>query len=159
LPEAQPVRAESASVAIDRQGVSLEPSTVHIGESQTAEVEGRYALPAGGGLDLKITTRGLNVADMHSFGLAAIPVLEHTSQGPWRGTARYRWSAPGPGEWSGEYAFENARVQLDGLADPIRIRSATVSLNGTRASVSRLSASAGAIAFTGDYRWEPAAVR
>jgi hypothetical protein len=159
LPDAQPLRADSAVVAIDRQAMSLEPSTVHIGESESAEVEGTYTLSADGGLDLKITTRGLNVADMHSFGFAAIPVLEHTTQGTWRGSARYRRGSSEPGEWSGEYALQNARVRLDGLADPIRIQSATVSLNGTRALVSRLRASAGSIAFTGDYRWEPAAVR
>jgi hypothetical protein len=158
LPDAEPLLAESAAVAIDGQAVALEPSTVRVGENQSAEVEGRYTL-SGGALDLKITTRGLNAADMHRFGLVAIPVLEHASEGTWRGSARYHWTPPGAGEWSGTYELQNARVPLDGLAEPVRIQSATVNLNGTRALVSRLRASAGAIAFTGDYRWEPGAAR
>ncbi len=159
LPDAQPLRAESAAVSIDRKAVSLEPAAVHVGKDESAEVEGSYTLEVPGGLDLKITTRALSVADLHSFGVAAIPVLEQTSHGTWRGWARYRWTASGMGEWSGEYELQNARVPIDGLADPLRIQSAVVSLNGARATVSRLRAKVGTIAFTGDYRWEPAAVR
>jgi len=43
---------------------------------------------------------------------------------------------------------------VDGLAEPLLIRSASVSLNGKRVAVTRLQAKAGAIAFTGNYRWE-----
>jgi hypothetical protein len=41
----------------------------------------------------------------------------------------------------------------------VRVQSAAVSLSGKRVTVSRLRAKVGEIAFTGDYRWEPAAVR
>ena len=40
--------------------------------------------------------------------------------------------------------------------EPPLIKSASVSLNGKRVAVSRLQAKAGGIAFTGEYRWEPA---
>jgi hypothetical protein len=76
---------------------------------------------------------------------------------------RYRWvpstSGDAHGEWSGDYELQNARVSLDGLADPVRIQSAAVSLNGPRLSVTRLRARAGSIAFTGEYRWDPKAIR
>ncbi len=67
---------------------------------------------------------------MRSFGLAAIPVLDHTPQGSWRGWAQYE-----DGGWSGEYELQNARVQVEGLADVLRIQSASVKLspgNGSR---------------------------
>jgi hypothetical protein len=48
---------------------------------------------------------------------------------------------------------------VDGLAEAVKVQSAAVSLNGKRVTVTRLRAKVGAIAFTGDYRWEPAAVR
>jgi hypothetical protein len=159
LPDAEPLRAASAALAITREGLSLEPSTIRISEKETAEVQGSYKLGEGGGLDLKIATRGLNVADLQPFGLTAIPVVEHTPQGTWRGSVRYRWSPGGDGEWSGDYELQNARIAVDGLADPVRIQSAAVSLNGKRVSVTRLRAKAGDVAFTGEYRWEPAAVR
>ena len=41
----------------------------------------------------------------------------------------------------------------------MKVQSAAVSLSGKRVTVSRLRARVGEIAFSGDYRWEPAAVR
>ena len=73
-----------------------------------------------------------------------------SSQAIWRGWARYQG-----GDWSGESELQNARIALDGLAEPLLIQSASVSLNGKRVAVSRLQAEAGGIAFTGSYRWEP----
>ena len=159
LPDAQPLRAASAAVAIGGNAVSLETSTVRVGESESADLEGSYTTGEQGGLELKITTRGLSVADLQSFGLAAIPLLEQTPQGTWRGWARYHWTPGAAGEWSGEYELQNAKIAVDGLAEPVRIQSAAVTLNGTRVGVTRLRAKAGGVAFTGEYRWEPAAVR
>ena len=159
LPDSKPLRAASVAVEIGGQAVSLDSTTVRVGENESADVEGGYDLETGGGLDLKIATRGLNVADLRPFGLAAIPLLEQTPQGTWRGSARYRWAPGGEGEWSGDYELQNARIAVPGLADPLRIQSAAVSMNGARLSVTRLRAKVGAVAFTGEYRWEPAALR
>jgi AsmA protein len=154
LKDAQPLKAATAVVAIEDGALRLEASTVQVGENESADLEGSFTLEAPRKIDLKITTRGLNVADMRSFGLAAIPMLGQTNKGRWRGWARYK-----EGEWSGESELQNAQVVVDGLADPVKIHSAAVTLNGERVSLSRLKASAGEIEFTGDYRWEPAAVR
>ena len=154
LPGAQPLLAGSAALDIAEGQMSLEPSTVEIGEKESAELQGSYTLLQPHALDLRITTRGMNVGDMRSFGLAAIPLLDQAKQGAWRGWARYR-----AGEWSGEYELLNARIPVDGLADPLRIQSATVKLNGARVAVTKLRATAGEIAFTGDYHWEPTALR
>lgn len=174
LPQAPLVSADSATVDIGTEnGVStmrLQPATLHVGETRTVEVEGSAALGVGlsgtPGLDLKITTRSLALADMRSFGLGAVPLLEHATQGTWRGWARYHTidggsesSASRPGEWTGESELIDARIPLDGLADPIQIKSAALSLNGKRASITRLRAKAGAVNFTGDYRWEQGAAR
>ena len=50
-------------------------------ETESAEVEGSFSLEGAEQLDLKITTRGLSVPDMRSFGVAAIPLLDQTPQG------------------------------------------------------------------------------
>lgn len=159
LPDGRPLRAASAAVVIDHQVMSLEPATVTVGENESADVEGSFSLQGAAHLDLKITTHGLSVSEMRSFGVASIPLLDQTPQGTWRGWARYEWARDEAGQWSGEYELLNARVPVDGLAEPVRVQSAAVSLSGKRVTVSRLRARAGAIAFTGDYRWEPAAVR
>ena len=156
--DAAPVEAPVATVDIAGRSISLESASVHIGEKQSAEIEGSYDLDRPRSLDLKITTRGLSIAAMRSFGLEAIPLLEQTpqgsSQGIWRGWARYQG-----GDWSGESELQNARIALDGLAEPLLIKSASVSLNGKRVAVNRLQAKAGAVAFTGSYRWEPGSER
>jgi len=152
-PDAAPLEAPVATVDVAGRSISLESASVHIGEKQSADIEGSYDLDQPRSLDLKITTRGLSVASMRSFGLEAIPLLEQTQQGSsqaiWRGWARYQG-----GDWSGESELQNARIAMDGLAEPVLIKSASVSLNGRRVAVNRLQAEVGAIAFTGSYRWE-----
>ncbi len=157
LPDARPLKAASAALEINGHTLAMEPATVLLAENESAEVEGSFDSAAG--LDLKVTTRALNVADLRSFGLGAIPLLEQTTQGTWHGWARYKWSPGAAGEWSGEYELQNARVAVDGLADPVRIQSAAVVSSGARVVVSRLRAKAGTIAFTGEYRFEPNAAR
>jgi hypothetical protein len=158
LPDGRPLRAASAAVVIDHQVMSLEPATVGVGENESADVEGSFSLEGAARLDLKITTRALSVSDMRSFGVASIPLLDQTPQGTWRGWARYEWARDEAGQWSGEYELLNARIPVDGLAEPVKVQSAAVSLNGKRVTVNRLRAKVGEIAFTGDYRWEPAAI-
>ena len=150
VPDETPVEAPVATLDIAGRSMNLESTNVHIGEKQSADIEGSYDLDQPRSLDLKITTRGLSVASMRSFGLEAIPMLEQTAEGTWHGWARYQG-----GDWSGESELQNARIVLDGLAEPLLIRSASVSLNGKRVAVNRLQARVGGIAFTGGYRWEP----
>lgn len=159
LTGSQPLHADSIALDIAEGEVRLEPTTVAIGEKESAELQGSYALLQPHDPDLRLTSRGLNVADMRPFGLAAIPLLDQTTQATWRGSASYR-----AGEWSGEYELLNARIPIEGLADPLRIQSAVVKLNsakltGLSVAVTKLRAKAGAILFTGDYNWEPTAVR
>ena len=154
LPDVQPVRAKSAVLDVGDGEIGLEPSVIAIGEKETAEVHGSYSYFQPREIDLRITTKGMSVADMRSFGLAAIPMLDQTRQGTWRGWARYRG-----GEWSGEYDLLNARIPVDGLADPLRIQAASVKLDGARAAISKIRAHVGDIAFTGEYHWDPNAVR
>ena len=157
LPEGRPLRAASAAVVIEGDTLLLEPSTVTIGENESAGVSGGFNPFSG--LNLRIATLSLNVADLRSFGLSAIPLLEQTPQGTFRGWTSYEWKPGEVGQWSGEYDLQNARIAIDGLADPVRIQSAAVVSNGSRVSATRLRARVGAVAFTGDYRYEPAAPR
>lgn len=154
LPEGEPLRAASATVAITDGVAFLYNTTVEIGSKESAEVEAAYTLTAPRDLDLRVSARALNIADMHSLGVAAIPLLDQTKQGTWRGWARFQG-----GEWSGEYELQNVRIPVPGLADPVRIQSAAVKLNGKQVIVTGIRGSAGEIKFTGDYRWQPDAVR
>ncbi len=154
LPDLPPLRAESLEVSVKDGAARLDPSMIQIGDNDMAQVEASYSSLSESGFDLKLSTRALSVADTRSFGLKAIPLLEHTPQGTWRGWARYH-----AGDWTGEYELLNAKVSVDGLAEPLLIQSTAVSLTGNRAVANRLRAKIGDVSFTGDYRWEPAAPR
>jgi hypothetical protein len=158
MPGAPAVKAAVAAISIGGNTISAGPAKVSVGEDESAEVGVNYGIGGpglGSGLDLKITTRDMDVADLHSLGLGDVPLLDQISRGSWRGWARYRKPPLAEGVWSGEYELRNARVAVDGLADSVRIESASVSAFAERVSVTRLTASAGAIEFTGDYRWDP----
>ncbi len=157
LPEGQPLHAANAALTIENNSLSLQRSTVTIGANDSADVEGGFN--SDDGMDLKIATRGLNVADLRSFGLSALPLLELTPQGTIRGWAGYSWKPGEPGQWAGEYDLQNARFTIEGLADPVRVQSASVVSRGASISLAKMHAKLGALALTGDYRYEPAAVR
>jgi hypothetical protein len=166
LPDLPRLHADSLEVSVKDGAARLEPTMIQVGEDNSALVEASYSsVPViqkvGGqeivqpsGLDLKLSTRVLSVADTRSFGLKAIPLLEHTPQGTWSGWARYH-----AGDWTGEYQLQDAKVAVDGLAEPLLIQSTSVSLTGNRAVANRLKAKIGNVLFTGNYRWEPAATR
>jgi hypothetical protein len=154
LPDLPPLRAESLEVTVQDGAARLDPAMIQVGETDKAQVEASYSSIGDSGFDLKLSTKALSVADTRSFGMKAIPLLEHTPQGTWRGWARYH-----AGDWTGEYELLNAKVSVDGLAEPLLIQSTAVSLTGNRAVANRLKAKIGDIAFTGDYRWEPTAAR
>ena len=154
MPGAPAVKAVVAAISIGGNTISAGPARVSVGEDETADVEVNYGLGYSG-LDLKITSRELDVADLHGLGLGEVPLLDQISRGSWRGWTRYRKPPSAEGVWSGEYDLRNAWVAIDGLADSVRIQSASVSAYAERVSVSRLKASAGAVEFTGDYRWDP----
>jgi len=152
LPEARNITSPSLPVKLSGETVSLGPAVLTAGPAQTAQVEGRYARGENGGLELKITTRGLAVADLGSLGLRGVPMLDRVSRGTLQGTLQYRG-----GSWSGDYELHNASVVIEGLSEPVQIRSAMVNAGADRVSVSRIDAQAGDIDFTGDYRWQTAA--
>lgn len=154
VPGREPVLASEAHVTIIGMAVRLAPTMVRIGEDQTAQIDGIVTLAEPRMLDLTINTKGLSVAAMQSFGLPAMPILEQTPEGRWRGRARYR-----EGEWSGESELRGARIQVEGLATPLEIETAAVSLRGRRAALDRIRGKAGAIAFRGSYNFEPDARR
>lgn len=156
LPDGEPVRADLAEVILDAGTISLQPVTVTVGDSQSAEIEGRFRNSA---FDLRIASRGVDVSALTTVGLASVPVIESLSRGHWRGWTRFRRVEGGVPEWSGELELSKADFRLAGVADPVRIQSAAVSFSGAKANVRRLRASCGALTFAGDYQYIPGALR
>ncbi len=144
LPESDPLKTTLATLEVREGALHLAAATVIVSPTQAAQIEGSAGLASPHALDLRITTRGLSVAAMRSFGLPDIPVV---SQGAsWAGWARYQNE-----KWSSESTVTDAKLAVAGFATPLEIASATVSLVPARLAVSRISGKLGETAFSGSY--------
>lgn len=152
LPGAGPLKIPTATVFLKGKTIVAGPNTVNIGEKDSVEIEATYQAGEGGGAEVKIATRHMNLADLRTLtGLSAIPLLDRVSDGTWRGSLVY---ASAPGNWSGDFEVQNTRIAIDGIADPVQIQSAATSAKNEYVAVTRIRAKVGGIAFTGDYRWD-----
>ena len=97
----------------DATGGTLRWNRRQCRSARTKRRSGRQLQYRAAELDLKITTRGLNIADMRSFGLRRSRCWNRRAQGIWRGWARYhgRRETPPNAAWSGEYELQNARIR------------------------------------------------
>ncbi len=156
LPGARPIRLRRAELVVDNQQWRIEPSALEIGEGQAAEMQGSYSL-ADRALEIRVSTEELKVAELQTstgrlLGAASVPLLESAKEGIWKGWVRYRRAGEADGEWTGEYELQNVVLDVEGLADPVHIAGASVSMDGPRMTVRRLRARAGKIAFEGEFR-------
>lgn len=163
VPEAASTEFDSAAVLITNDKISFGPAAIRMENNQTAEIEGEYALD-NSHAGLKISTRQLTIAEVQSraeqvFVAAPIPLLDKLRQGTWKGWIAFDRSGDGPGVWSGEYDFENAAMEIPGLAAPLRFASASVEMKNGEIHIDRIRAHAGALKLEGDYRYDPNAGR
>ncbi len=158
IPDTAPTHVARAQVTIADDTITLDQSTFEMGKTQTAEVEASYAMGSRA-LDLKISTKELNVSEMQSgtgrlLGAAAVPLLEACRQGTWRGWLRYQRSGDEEGKWTSQYDLQNINLDLPALADPFRLTSASVTSDGSRISVTRIRGRIGKITVDGDYHYD-----
>jgi hypothetical protein len=157
LPGAAPLKIPTATVFLKGNSIVAGPNTVNIGSADSADVETTYQTGEGGGLEVKIATHRMNVADLRALsplGVGSIPLLDRIADGTWRGNLSYADLDPSSkGAWSGDFEIQNTRLDVDGLADPVRVQSAAVSAKDQSVAVTRIHAKVGDVAFGGEYRW------
>lgn len=163
IPGVVPLKFQTADVLIEGDHMTVGPSTIEAANGQTAELETTYGL-ATGALDLKISTKGLGISELQSdsgrmLGTAKIPILQDCRQGTWKGWARYQKQPDADGTWTGDFDLQNAKLNVAGVAEPLRIASAAVTLDGDRSSVAKIRGRFGDIHITGDYHHDPASPR
>ncbi|MGH9663155.1 MAG: AsmA family protein, partial [Bryobacteraceae bacterium] len=161
-PGAAPIRSSRAGLLIAANSIELKPSAIEMDRNQILEAQGRYALDSHT-LDLRFSTKGLSVADLHSgpgrlLGAASVPVLDGCRQGVWAGWIGYH-ATPETGAWSGNFELRNARIDVPGAAEPLRLSSASVVIDGPRVNIARARGALGSITFDAAYRWVPDAIR
>ncbi|HLK68011.1 MAG TPA: hypothetical protein VKU19_31475 [Bryobacteraceae bacterium] len=179
IPESPPVQFENANVIFDRGHVRLSPAIVRTSDQDQAEIEADYAMGEQT-FDLSITTESMKVGSLRSqVSLAAVPWLEQVKSGQFSGQLHYHRvlnappppvssvanprSAPNPlpigSGWSGRLEISDAEIPLPGLADPVLLSSAHAQIEGARVVLDQIDGSAGKVAFSAEYRFEPLAVR
>jgi hypothetical protein len=93
------------------------------------------------------------------FGAPPIPLLAACEDGNWKGWVRYRREGAAEGLWNGAVELLDVRLAVDGLSEPILLRSANAQIDGGKLVLSRLRAQAGQIAFEGEFRHDDSATR
>jgi len=157
VPDSPPVRFEQAHVIIDHGHARLSPALVRGGHDE-ARLEADWSLDDET-LDMQISTDGMQVQSLRAqVSLANVPGLEQVTAGAWSGGLRFHRDATESG-WSGRIALTDAEIPIAGFAEPLQLATAQVQIDGARLAVDRIEGRAGKVEFTGDYRYEPTALR
>lgn len=156
LPSAEPIKFQTAAVLIAESGLRVGPATIVTPRAQTAELSGSYALDSGD-MDFKITTDALDLEEIQTgtvgaLGAGSLPFLNQFHQGTAKGWISYERSGANPPGWTGEIDLRNTRLDVQGLAEPVRISSAALAFSGDRVALTRVHGRAGDLSFAADYR-------
>ena len=150
-----------AELSLEGDHLRVAPVQVTGDDGQTAELSAEYSLSQHA-MHLQIDGKSLRIAELQTgsgniLASAAVPFVENFSRGKWTGSLEYNLADGAPGRWSGEFDLREARVQVPGLAQPVNVSSASVSMEGNRVAVTKMRAHAGTVEFTGEYHYEPGA--
>jgi hypothetical protein len=156
IPNSPPVRFENAYLIVGRGLARLSPALVRTAGGEEARIEASYDMGAEA-LDLSIAADAVQVASLRAqAALAAVPWLEQLKSGQWTGLLRYHRD-PEQAGWTGRLQITDAEIDVPGLADPVKLAAAHVRIDGHRVAIDHVEASAGKLAFTGEYSYEPGA--
>ena len=111
-------------------------------------------------LNLDIATESMTIAALRTqTARLATPLLQSLTAGVWKGDLRYR-RGPNINEgWSGQVQLNRAVIPIPGLAEPLHVRSSVAVLDGAKLRVDKIVARVGAADVTGEYHYEPGALR
>jgi hypothetical protein len=156
LPSADPITFQSADVLVESSRISVGPAVVQMPNGQTAELEGSYLLTSGD-LRMRMSSAGMDIEELHTgtgrvLGAGSLPVLNDFRQGSWKGWIGYLRTGNEPGAWQGELEVQNTRVEVPGMAEPVRIAAASLSVDGEKFALSHIRGHSGDVPFTGEFR-------
>ncbi|MEO7649117.1 MAG: hypothetical protein ABIZ80_01495, partial [Bryobacteraceae bacterium] len=162
---------DSPQIRCDRAGIVFQGNRVHLnsalvrtaGPASKAESEATLEADygwAGGELDLTVASESMSISAIrsHAARLPA-PFLESLSGGVWRGKLRYERGPQVEEGWSGQVQLTAAEIPLTGVADPLKVKSASAKLDKSRLVIEKLQASIGKMGLEGEYRFDPKATR
>ena len=151
IPGAPAMKFRSVEVVLEGTTVRVGPGIVESENGQTAELAAQYQF-SDSSLNVSVSTQAMSVVELQKGGGVSVPVLGALVQGQWKGSLRYTQSAETPGAWNGDFDIHDARVDVPGLAEPVKVTAASISVQGKRFAATRIRARAGAVKFTGELR-------
>jgi hypothetical protein len=156
LPSGGKLEGAALKFEVHGTGVDLELHTPTADAPRKLEVEGRYDLESKTAA-VSLTSKGSRIAETRKL-FGALPLLEHFTDGIWRGSLRYL--APGDAEaaWHGQIDVAQAQADVPGIAGPVTL-SFPAAIDGPRLVVRNFKGTAGTMAISGNYRYEPASAR
>ncbi len=154
IPGAPPIRLASVRLLFDGDSIHLQPSQFEAGgESAVAAAEYVWRSQT---LNAIITAPGLQIGGEQPDGtrlFGDVPLLEKLTKGSWKGQLEYRKQGNPAGRWMGVFQIQEASIAVPGIAEPVELRSARVTLRDDGLLMDRLEGRAGAIDFKGEYRY------
>lgn len=160
LDRAGQAKFDDLPILVAGKDVAFGPVDLILPSEQMASVQGHYALD-GQTFSVRVTSRQLSLVEIESgalpvAGSVPIPILERMHQGTFRGWIEFARPDPAQsGQWTGAYDVLGASLDVPGLSLPLRIDSATVSIEPTFTRIDRIRGRAGDIRFEGDYLYPP----
>jgi hypothetical protein len=156
LPSADPIAFESADVLISKDRAAVGPAVVQMPNGQTAELQASYLL-ASGDIDVRLSTDRMDLAQLHSgtalaLGAGLLPALEYFRQGSWKGSIAFTRAGDAVGQWHAELELQNTRLEVPGIAAPVSVSSASLSIAGDTFALTRVRGRGGDIPFTAELR-------
>lgn len=118
---------------------------------QNANMEVRYDA-ATGARDIRYDLDAYPIAQLSQLTyLTPPPFLAALRHGTATGTVRYQLDAAGTPTYSGDIRLADTQFTLPGLADPVKLTSAAITLRPAGVAIRDMSGTVGTVAFTGSY--------
>jgi hypothetical protein len=156
VPEAGFARMGHAPVKVAGEQVAFGPATVTLDDGQSADVSATWdgTAPA---VKVEVESHGVSIARLRSaasilLGDASVALLDAARGGVVRGLLQYEQKGDDAGTWTGDYIVQNTEFDVDGLAAPVRVETASVAISPAELSITKLRGRAGKIAFDAEYR-------
>jgi hypothetical protein len=160
FPSEGSAQIDSATIVIADRKVAMEPAELTLDNGHTARLQARYD---GDTQDFttQIETKLLTATDLKSgparlVTAESIPVMSNMREGRWEGSIRFQKKGDAPGQWSGAFNVENAQLDLPGIAAPLHINAAAITVDEGKVEVQNLRGRVGPISVQADYRFDTA---
>jgi hypothetical protein len=150
LRDGPPLQMAEASLLIAGDTIQLKPAALVGEEGQGARLEGEYNA-ATRALDATISGNGLRL-----LSRAAAPLVSRFQGGRWTAALHYHQDDTAPGVWTGSFEVRDTATRVPGVAEPVRIGSARLEVDGALLRVRQLRAIIAGIEVYGSYAYDPA---